>query len=116
MPDLKWRGLRPFLMKLHLYLSLGLGGLVALTALSGAPLVWRDNVDRALNPDRYAITGSNIAQSAATYLARAKAAVVAEKTRDNGVRRVVKFKREPDQLGTSVQQYFGVHKLGLSHD
>ena len=74
MPDLKWRGLRPFLMKLHLYLSLGLGGLVALTALSGAPLVWRDNVDRALNPDRYAITGSNIAQSAATYLARAKAA------------------------------------------
>ena len=46
----------------------------------------------------------------------AQAAVVTEETRDDGVRRVVKFKDEPDQFGTGVKQGFWMHSLGLSHE
>ena len=61
LPRLKQWGWRPFLLKVHLYLSLTLGLALVAVALTGAPLVWRDQVDRALNPARYAVTGSTVA-------------------------------------------------------
>ena len=65
---------RNIILDVHLYLSLGLSLLLVAIALTGAPLVWRDNVDRALNPDRYAITGASVDQMPSVYAAAAIAA------------------------------------------
>lgn len=68
------RGFRKLLLDIHLYLSLALGLVLVAIALSGAPLVWRDHVDRLLNPARYATTGSDIRLTPAGYAANAVAA------------------------------------------
>ncbi|HMN72015.1 MAG TPA: PepSY-associated TM helix domain-containing protein [Rhodoblastus sp.] len=68
------RGVRQLLLDIHLYLSLGLGGLIVAVALTGAPLVWRDHVDRALNPSRYAVTGDAARLPPSLYIASALAA------------------------------------------
>jgi uncharacterized iron-regulated membrane protein len=73
----QWR-LRPFLLKCHLYLSLTLGLALVAVALTGAPLVWRDQVDRALNPARYAVTGSTAVLQPQAYIARALGAAGAD--------------------------------------
>ena len=44
-------------------------------------------------------------------LSRAQSLVVTEKTLHSRVRRIVKFKGEPDELRTGVKQGFRMHKL-----
>ncbi|MDE2361282.1 MAG: PepSY domain-containing protein [Hyphomicrobiales bacterium] len=68
------RDLRSIVRTLHLWLSLGLGVVIVAVALAGAPLVWRDNVDRALNPARYAVTGVRADRTPSAYMAAAAAA------------------------------------------
>lgn len=68
------RGIRNFFLKAHLYLSLGLAILLIPIALSGAPLVWRDQVDRLIDPSRFAVSGTEIKQLPSVYIARASAA------------------------------------------
>lgn len=67
------RGFRQLLLDIHLYASLALGLALVAIALSGAPLVWRDHVDRLLNPDRYAISGADIRLTPSVYVANALA-------------------------------------------
>lgn len=68
------RGFRQLLLDIHLYLSLALGLVIVAVAVTGAPLVWRDQVDRFLNPDRYAISGAEIRLTPSGYVANALAA------------------------------------------
>jgi len=68
------RTLRSYVLDIHLYLSLALGLLLVAIALTGAPLVWRDQVDRLLNPERYAVTGSDSRLTPSGYAANALAA------------------------------------------
>ena len=67
------RGFNQLLRDIHLYVSLGLGVLLVAVALTGAPLVWRDHVDRALNPARYAVTGEATRRTPSLYIANALA-------------------------------------------
>lgn len=67
-------GLRGWVRDLHLYLSLAVGLFVVAIAITGAPLVWRDNVDRILNPARYAISGADVRLPMTAYAANARAA------------------------------------------
>lgn len=60
---------------LHKWLGLGLGGLLLLLTLSGAALVCAQSFDRLFTPQRYAVTGEQIAQPLAAYAAHAVAAV-----------------------------------------
>lgn len=67
-------GLRGLVRDLHLYLSLAVGLFVVAIALTGAPLVWRDSVDRLLNPARYAVSGGDVRLPMSAYAANALAA------------------------------------------
>ena len=67
-------GLRGLLRDLHLYLSLAAGLFLVAIAITGAPLVWRDDVDRFLNPGRYAVTGEELRQPLSRYAENARAA------------------------------------------
>ncbi len=67
-------GAYAILRSLHLYLSLALGLFVVAIAITGAPLVWRDNVDRFIDPARYSVTGAETRLTVAEYAARARAA------------------------------------------
>jgi uncharacterized iron-regulated membrane protein len=44
-------------------------------SLSGALLVWHDEIDTWINPHRYAVTGTEVAQPVSAYLAKAAEAV-----------------------------------------
>ena len=67
-------GLRGVVRDLHLYLSLAAGLFIVAIAITGAPLVWRDDVDRFLNPARYAVTGEELRQPLSRYAENARAA------------------------------------------
>ena len=62
-------------LQLHLWLGLTLGVLGALVGLTGSVLVFDHEVDALLNPQRYAVTGSQVALPYADYLQRAAQAV-----------------------------------------
>lgn len=66
--------LRKFWLDVHLWIGVGL--LVAILPLSatGAALVWRDGLDKLMNPQRYAVTGP-AARPLADYLAAGAKAV-----------------------------------------
>jgi uncharacterized iron-regulated membrane protein len=49
--------LRDLWLQVHKWIGLGLAVLIVPLSLSGAALVWHDPLDRALNPQRYAVTG-----------------------------------------------------------
>lgn len=70
--------LRGWVRDLHLYLSLAVGLFVVAIAITGAPLVWRDNVDRMLNPARYAVSGADVRLPMTVYAANARAAAGAD--------------------------------------
>ena len=48
--------LRRVWMQTHLWLGLGLAILLVPISLSGAALVWHDQLDALINPGRYAVT------------------------------------------------------------
>jgi len=62
-------------LQVHLWLGLTLGVLGALVGLTGSVLVFDHEVDAALNPQRYAVTGSQVVLPYADYLQRAAQAV-----------------------------------------
>lgn len=66
---------RRMLRQIHLWIGLSLGLLLVPIGLTGAMLVFDGEIDRWLNPARYAVTGSEVQQSADVYLANAGAAV-----------------------------------------
>ncbi len=67
--------LRRLWLNIHLWIGLGLALLLIPISISGGLLVFQDDIDALLNPQRYAVTGSEMARPAADYLAKAADAV-----------------------------------------
>jgi len=67
--------LRRFWLNVHLWLGVALAILTVPIAISGALLVYHDELDALLHPARYAITGSQISQPASAYLDAARKAL-----------------------------------------
>lgn len=65
---------RRLLRQVHLWLALPLGLLLIVVSLTGSALVWRDPIDRLLNPGRYAVSGTAVALPLSAYVANATAA------------------------------------------
>ncbi|WGJ13131.1 PepSY-associated TM helix domain-containing protein [Methylocapsa sp. D3K7] len=65
---------RRMLRQVHLWIGLGLGLLFVPLGLSGAMLVFGTELDRFLEPSRYAVTSGGIERTAGVYLANAVAA------------------------------------------
>src|SRR2546430_1553220 len=56
----------------HKWIGLGLAALIIPLCLSGAALVWHDALDKALNPQRYALTSPTRPVSPGAYADAAK--------------------------------------------
>ena len=70
--------LRRLWLNVHLWIGVGLTLLLVPISISGGLLVYHDEIDALLSPHRYAVTGSQAAQSPAVYLAKASEAVAAD--------------------------------------
>jgi len=66
--------LRRLLLNVHLCIGLGVAVLLVPISLSGAVLVWHDQLDVLINPDRYAVT-QGAAQPPSALLASARSAL-----------------------------------------
>ncbi len=77
--------LRAFWVQVHLWLGLTLGTVGVLIGLSGSILVYDHEIDAQLNPQRYAISGPQIALPYAEYAQRAEAALEG-RARATGIR------------------------------
>ncbi|TPG13159.1 PepSY-associated TM helix domain-containing protein [Sphingomonas oligophenolica] len=64
--------LRRAWFQVHKWIGLALAILIIPLSLSGAALVWDEGLDRAINPDRYAVSGTAIV-APDTYVAAARA-------------------------------------------
>jgi uncharacterized iron-regulated membrane protein len=58
MADVPLATVRRFLFTLHRWIGISLAALLIPISLSGALLVWHDQIDTILNPQRYAVTGA----------------------------------------------------------
>lgn len=67
--------LRRFWLNVHLWLGVALAVLTVPIAISGALLVYHDELDALLHPARYAVTGSEISQTPSIYLDVARKAL-----------------------------------------
>ena len=67
--------LRRLWLNVHLWIGVGLAVLLIPISISGGLLVFHDDLDALINPQRYAVTGSQAALSASDYLAKAAEAV-----------------------------------------
>lgn len=67
--------LRRFWLNVHLWIGVALAILTVPIAISGALLVYHDELDTLLHPARYAVTGSQISQPSSAYLDGARKAL-----------------------------------------
>src|SRR3954464_8830095 len=74
LPDARTGRLRRLWLNVHLCIGLGIAVLLVPVSLSGAVLVWHDQLEAVLNPDRYAVT-QGTAQPPAALLKSAQAAL-----------------------------------------
>jgi uncharacterized iron-regulated membrane protein len=80
MADTRAAQLRRLWLNVHLWIGVGIAALLVPISLSGALLVWHDEIDAWINPHRYAVTGTEVAQPVSTYLAKATEAVAKDPT------------------------------------
>jgi uncharacterized iron-regulated membrane protein len=73
--DMRAASLRRLWLNIHLWIGVGLAVLLIPISISGGLLVWHDEIDTLINPQRYAVTGSQIALTPSAYLAKAAEAV-----------------------------------------
>lgn len=78
MADTRAAMLRRLWLNLHLWIGIGLAALLIPISISGALLVWHDEIDALITPHRYAVSGPQVAQPASVYLAKAAEAVAKE--------------------------------------
>ncbi len=78
MADTRTAQLRRLWLNVHLWIGVGLALLLVPISISGGLLVWHDEMDALLAPQRYAVSGAQVAQPPSAYLAKAAAAVAAE--------------------------------------
>ncbi len=70
--------LRRLWLNVHLWIGVGLAVLLVPISISGALLVWHDDIDAIISPHRYAVTGPEVAQPPSVYLAKAGEAVAGQ--------------------------------------
>src|SRR5215813_12446151 len=75
MADTRAARLRRLWLNVHLWIGAGLAALLVPISLSGAILVWHDELDVWVNPQRYAVTGTEVVQPTSIYLDKAAEAV-----------------------------------------
>ena len=75
MADTRAAGLRRLWLNVHLWIALCLCALLVPISLSGGLLVWHDEIDSWLNPQRYAVSGSHTLLPPLIYLEQAEAVV-----------------------------------------
>jgi uncharacterized iron-regulated membrane protein len=78
MTEMRAAKLRRLWLNVHLWLGVGLVALLIPISMSGALLVWHDEIDNRINPARYAVTDAQVAQPPSVYLARAVEAVAGD--------------------------------------
>lgn len=76
MADSRAAKLRRLWLNVHLWIGVGLAVLLIPISVSGGLLVWHDEIDTWLNPQRYAVSGIEAALPPSAYLAKATEAVV----------------------------------------
>ena len=64
--------LRGFVLQVHLWLSLVLGVVILIVCSSGAALVYRHDIDRALHPALYQVTPGDVGWDAVWHAARSR--------------------------------------------
>jgi uncharacterized iron-regulated membrane protein len=67
--------LRRLWLNIHLWLGVGLAALLIPISISGGLLVWHDDIDTLINPQRYAVSGAQVALPPSGYLAKATEAI-----------------------------------------
>ncbi len=67
--------LRRLWLNLHLWIGVGLAVLLIPISISGGLLVWHDDIDALINPQRYAVSGADVALPPSAFLAKAAEAV-----------------------------------------
>jgi uncharacterized iron-regulated membrane protein len=67
--------LRRLWLNIHLWIGVGLAALLIPISISGGLLVWHDEIDTLINPQRYAVSGGQVALPPSAYLAKAAEAV-----------------------------------------
>jgi uncharacterized iron-regulated membrane protein len=67
--------LRTALWTVHRWIALSLCVLLVPIAISGALLVWKDEIDTLLHPGRYAVSGGKVAQPLSAYIASTRGAL-----------------------------------------
>ena len=70
--------LRRLWLNVHLWIGVGLAVLLIPISISGGLLVFHDDLDALLNPQRYAVSGTTVALPASAYLAKAADALAKE--------------------------------------
>ncbi len=80
MADTRGAQLRRLWLNVHLWIGVGIAALLVPISLSGALLVWHDEIDAWINPHRYAVTGTDVARPVSVYLAKAAEAVAKDPT------------------------------------
>jgi uncharacterized iron-regulated membrane protein len=105
MPLFSANAVRRFWLNIHLWLGIGLAILSVPISLSGALLVFHDDIDAVINPHRHAVSGPQIALPPSVYLTRAAAAVAAD---PSGLRPTAL--RLPDEPGGPVRVIARVRK------
>lgn len=78
MADTSAAWLRRLWLNVHLWIGVGLAVLLIPISISGGLLVWHDEIDALLTPQRYAVTGAQVALPPSAYLAKATEAVAAD--------------------------------------
>ena len=78
MADTRTAQLRRLWLNVHLWIGVGLALLLIPISISGGLLVWHDEIDALLTPQRYAVTGAQVALPPSAYLAKAAEAVAAD--------------------------------------
>ncbi|HEY5380135.1 MAG TPA: PepSY-associated TM helix domain-containing protein [Pseudolabrys sp.] len=67
--------LRRLWLNVHLWIGIGLAVLLIPISISGGLLVFHDDIDALLHPQRYAVSGPQVALAPSAYLAKAAEAV-----------------------------------------
>ncbi|HEX3441870.1 MAG TPA: PepSY-associated TM helix domain-containing protein [Pseudolabrys sp.] len=75
MADTRTAKLRRLWLNVHLWIGVGLAVLLIPISVSGGLLVWNDDIDALLNPQRYAVTGPQMMQPPSAYLTKAAESV-----------------------------------------
>jgi uncharacterized iron-regulated membrane protein len=86
MADTRAAKLRRLWLNVHLWIGVGFCALLIPISVSGSLLVWHDEIDSWINPQRYAVSASPTLLPPVVYLAQAQEAVASDPARATALR------------------------------